>query len=72
MNHWKSQAGFPVPPPEGDWLSFVDEVTGILAKHGIEMLSREELLRPAPSDMEIPTAFDPPYHVFDTLFYWED
>src|SRR5438046_1845371 len=27
--------------PEGDCLSFVDEVTGILAKHGLEMLSRE-------------------------------
>jgi hypothetical protein len=43
-----------------------------LRKHGVELLRRGPLSLPAPPDLVIPTVFDAPYTVFDTLFYWED
>lgn len=58
--------------PNADWTEFAEAVTACLAARGIELLPREPLLLPAPEDIIIPTVFDPPYFVFDTLFYWED
>ncbi|MHA3774887.1 hypothetical protein ACXR0O_25485 [Verrucomicrobiota bacterium sgz303538] len=58
--------------PQGDWSAFLSAVTGCLHRFGIEVLPREPLLRPAPDDITIPTVFDGPYYVFDTLFYWSD
>ncbi len=59
-------------PPEGDWSDFMREVRALLEGHGIELLDREPLERPVPRDVVIPTCFDGPYRVFDTLFYWCD
>jgi hypothetical protein len=58
--------------PEGDWREFLRDVEEVLARYGIEVLPREPLLLPAPEDVSIPTVFDGPYFVFDTLFYWCD
>lgn len=58
-------------PAEG-WLEFLGAMEACLAHFHIELLYREPLLVPAPEGITIPTVFDPPYFVFDTLFYWED
>ncbi len=59
-------------PPEGDWSWFMREVREVLGHHEVELLDREPLERPVPSDVVIPTCFDGPYRVFDALFYWCD
>ncbi len=58
--------------PDGDWESFVAAVTGCLRTFQIEILPREPLLHPAPEGIDIPTVFDGPYYIYDTLFYWCD
>jgi hypothetical protein len=58
--------------PVGDWTAFVATVTECLHRFRIEVLPRDPLLQPAPDGIEIPTVFDGPYYVFDTLFYWCD
>ncbi len=58
--------------PEGDWTAFVAAVTACLCQFRVEFLQREPLVQPAPTDIEIPTVFDGPYYIFDTLFYWSD
>ena len=58
--------------PEGDWTALIADVTDCLSAYGIEILPREPLLAPAPEGIKIPTLFDGPYYVFDTLFYWCD
>jgi ribosomal protein S18 acetylase RimI-like enzyme len=58
--------------PEGDWTALIADVTDCLSAYGIEILPREPLLAPAPEGIKIPTLFDGPYFVFDTLFYWCD
>jgi len=58
--------------PLGDWPDLVRSIESSLSADHVELLPREPLLAAAPSDIEIPTAFDGPYHVFDTLFYWMD
>ncbi len=59
-------------PPDGDWTVFIAAITNCLQEFRIELLPREPLLQPAPEDIKIPTAFDGPYFIFDTLFYWSD
>lgn len=58
--------------PDGEWTAFLATVSDCLRSFQIEMLPREPLLRPAPDGVSIPTVFDGPYYVFDTLFYWCD
>ena len=58
--------------PEGDWTALLSNVTECLRRFRIEFLPREPLLQPAPEGIAIPTIFDGPYYVFDTLFYWSD
>lgn len=58
--------------PEGQWDWLVTEIERALADFEIALLPREPLSQPAPEDIQIPTVFDPPYFVFDTLFYWSD
>jgi hypothetical protein len=58
--------------PDGDWSEFLGVIEECLQSFRIEILPREPLLLPAPQDISIPTVFDGPYYVFDTLFYWED
>ena len=58
--------------PDGEWTTFLATVSECLRSFRIEMLPREPLLRPAPDGVSIPTVFDGPYYVFDTLFYWCD
>ena len=58
--------------PDGDWVDFLASITRCLASYGIELLHREPLMQPARDDIIIPTVFDGPYYVFDTLFYWCD
>lgn len=58
--------------PDGDWSRFMQTLATTLEAKGVEVLPRELLIAPAPADIQIPTVFDPPYYVFDTLFYWED
>lgn len=58
--------------PEGDWVDFLAAINSILRSFRIEILPREPLVQPAPVGIEIPTVFDGPYYIFDTLFYWAD
>jgi len=58
--------------PDGDWTEFLASVANCLRSFRIEVLQRDPLLRPAPEGIAIPTVFDGPYYVFDTLFYWAD
>ena len=45
----------------------------ILPTFGLERVVKADLEPPISSDIEIPTILsDPPYHVFDVLFHWED
>jgi hypothetical protein len=58
--------------PEGDWAEFWAGVQKRIHAKRVEFLAREPLLLPAPEGVSIPTVFDGPYYVFDTLFYWCD
>lgn len=60
--------------PPGDWAAEVNEITTkLVTEYGITIPSREELVQRLPFKAIIPTILgDPPYTVFDALFYWED
>jgi hypothetical protein len=58
--------------PDPTWVPFLRSIEIVLNDYGVELLSSEPLLEPAPQGIEIPTVFDGPYYVFDTLFYWCD
>lgn len=58
--------------PPGDWSGLLRTLGIVLEAHGVELLPTASLLPPAPDGIRIPTAFDGPHAVFDTLFYWED
>lgn len=54
------------------WRGLLRTLRIVLDAHGVELLPTAPLLAPAPDEIRIPTAFDGPHAVFDTLFYWED
>lgn len=58
--------------PRGDWTAFIAKITDCLRAFRVEVLPREPLLQPAPEGIEVPTVFNGPYYIFDTLFYWCD
>ena len=58
--------------PPGDWSDLLRTLRIVLEAHGVELLPTAPLLAPAPDGIRIPSAFDGPHAVFDTLFYWED
>jgi hypothetical protein len=58
--------------PGEKWAPFARIMKTCLRHCGIELLQREPLSLRAPDYLKIPTVFDGPHHVFDTLFYWED
>jgi hypothetical protein len=58
--------------PNAGWEVFLTSVRGTLHRFGIELLAREPLVLPAPTNLSIPTVFEGPYFVVDTLFYWAD
>ena len=58
--------------PDGDWTEFLAAVASCLHAFRLELLPRDPLLQPARDGISIPTVFDGPYYVFDTLFYWCD
>lgn len=59
--------------PRGEWVEEERELAAVLARHGFTLPDRVELCAPLPFRAEIPTVLtDPPYQVFDALFYWED
>jgi hypothetical protein len=58
--------------PGDEWTSFLSVVQRCVEAKGVEFLPCELLLPAAPEGISIPTVFDGPYYVFDTLFYWCD
>ena len=58
--------------PDSNWHYELRTIKGILNEYGITILTREELDNPLDFDVMIRTIEDPPYTVFDCLFYWED
>lgn len=45
----------------------------VLGRHGLQRLRREALEELLPSEIHVPTILvNPPFHVFDALFHWED
>lgn len=60
-------------PPPGNWDQEVGEIEQKLRSFGLELPSKAELGTTLPFDARIPTILaEPPYRVFDALFYWED
>jgi hypothetical protein len=59
--------------PEGAWDLEFEEIFALLDIDGLSRPPREWLVRPLGFEAQIPTILaDPPYRVFDALFYWED
>jgi hypothetical protein len=63
--------------PEGDWSEFGRQMEQAIGACGYQILGQEELggylADFGISDVAIPTIFsDPPYRVYDAIFYWED
>lgn len=59
--------------PKIDWSNELVEISNILNQYGISILTKEELIKPIDFEIQIPTILsDPPYSVFDCMFYWED
>lgn len=58
--------------PKGDWIAFLRLLCKTLEENGVIMPPKDVLMQPAPKDIKIPTVFDPPYYIYDTLFYWQD
>ena len=58
--------------PEGDWEDFLGEGKCKLTDSGIVFPSSDHLSTPLPVKLDIPTIWDPPYSVFDAIFYWTD
>lgn len=60
---------FTVPAVE----ALVPAVERILVDFGMIRLSKNDLAAALPADIEIPTILsDPPFRLFDAMFYWED
>lgn len=54
-------------------LSIVDDVCAVLNSQGLVRLSAEKLSGVLPDRIQVPTILDdPPWRVFDAIFYWED
>ena len=48
-------------------------IEAVLQEFRYGLLTADELMQPAPTDISIPTVLaDKPYKVFDCFFYWED
>ncbi|MCB0503351.1 MAG: hypothetical protein KDD32_11760 [Bacteroidetes bacterium] len=59
--------------PIVDWYTELNEIKNTLNQYGIILLTREELDKKLEFEIKIPTILsDPPFKVFDCLFYWED
>lgn len=59
--------------PDGDWAAESRAVSEALSRYGFSVPARAELSAPLPFDAQIATVLsDPPYQVYDALFYWED
>jgi len=59
--------------PQVNWENELIEITNILNQYGITFLTNEELNKRLEFEISIPTILsDPPFKVFDCLFYWED
>ena len=59
--------------PDGDWTAETRALADVLGWYGFSVLSKEQLSAPLPFKAEVATILaDPPYQVFDALFYWED
>jgi hypothetical protein len=54
---------------DGVWTASIAAFRDCLRGFRIEVLARETRLQPAPDDIEIPSVFDGPYYIFDTLFH---
>lgn len=58
---------------DDDCSSFVDKVRGIVVEFGFTFMDRETAMTQLPFDADIPTILsEPPYRVFDAVFFWED
>lgn len=76
---WQSGSSHYIEPeeigttPRIDWKHELIEINKVLDQFGMTFLAREELDIEIDFDITIPTILsDPPYKVFDCLFYWED
>ena len=76
---WQSGGSHYIEPedigttPESDWNNELIEIKNILNQYGITILTEKELDKKLEFEINIPTILsDPPYRVFDCLFYWED
>lgn len=59
--------------PSGDWQFEVQQVKDILHEYGYISLTSQEVDIPLDFPIQVQTILaDPPYRVFDCLFYWED
>lgn len=58
--------------PDKGWKTFINPVIACLHSFGIEVLPRESLIFSAPKGISVPSTFEGPYFIFDTLFYWND
>ncbi len=59
--------------PEGDWDEVHREITGELRQRGFEIADEALLERPLPFAAKIETNLnEPPYRLFDLLFFWYD
>ncbi|MFC4632493.1 hypothetical protein ACFO3O_01135 [Dokdonia ponticola] len=59
--------------PESDWGIELNEIQNILNQYGISVLTKVELDKKLEFKISIPTILsEPPFKVFDCLFYWED
>ncbi len=55
------------------WQHERQQVEAVLQEFRYGLLTPEELRKPAPADISIPTVLaDKPYTVFDCFFYWQD
>lgn len=59
--------------PPGDWAEQIAGIKEVLEKYHYKVMEKSYLNQPLPFKAIIPTIFaNPPYKVFDALFYWED
>jgi hypothetical protein len=59
--------------PDGDWDTELSILENVVTEYGYTMLSQDILDKPLDFQVRIPTILSqPPYSVFDCLFYWED
>ncbi|WP_010098295.1 hypothetical protein [Ornithinibacillus scapharcae] len=59
--------------PPGDWTEQVESIKKVLDKFQYKIMDKSYLHQALPFQAKIPTILaDPPYKIFDALFYWED